>query len=174
MPSPDTFSIAPIALLLTRWLSGRQCIVDPFARNSRLAHWANDLNPETAAASHMDAVDFLSELYDQNIEADSFLFDPPYSPRQISEVYSQIGRVCTMEDTQNSRLYKVVKDAADKIMQAGAIAICCGWNSAGMGTTRGYELLEVLIVPHGGAHNDTIVTVERKTATRQQELFHAV
>ena len=31
---------------------------------------------------------------------------------------------------------------------------------------RGYELLEVLLVPHGGAHNDTIVTVERKVAMR--------
>jgi len=31
-------------------------------------------------------------------------------------------------------------------------------------------LLEVLIVPHGGAHNDTIVTVERKVAG-QHEMF---
>lgn len=32
----------------------------------------------------------------------------------------------------------------------------------GFGLKRGYELLEVLLVPHGAAHNDTIVTVERK------------
>ena len=27
---------------------------------------------------------------------------------------------------------------------------------------RGYELEEILLIAHGGIHNDTIVTVERK------------
>lgn len=31
-----------------------------------------------------------------------------------------------------------------------------------MGIKRDFELLEVLLVAHGAAHNDTIVTVERK------------
>jgi hypothetical protein len=31
-----------------------------------------------------------------------------------------------------------------------------------MGIKRNFKLIEVLIVAHGGAHNDTIVTVERK------------
>ena len=50
------------------------------------------------------------------------------------------------------------------MLKPEGIAICFGWNSMGFGLKRGYELLEVLMVPHGGAHNDTIVTVERKTA----------
>jgi hypothetical protein len=29
----------------------------------------------------------------------------------------------------------------------------------------GFELLEILLVPHGGSHNDTICTVERKKTT---------
>ena len=42
--------------------------------------------------------------------------------------------------------------------------ICCGWNSEGIGKKRGFEILEVLLVPHGGSHNDTIVVVNRKIA----------
>ncbi len=171
MPSPDTFSIPPIAALLRRALRDRQCIVDPFARNSGLAHWRNDLNPNTQAESHQDAEVFLAELCDQNIQADAFLFDPPYSPRQITEVYQQIGRPCSMEDTQSARLYRIVKDRAATLMIPDAIAVCCGWSSVGMGVNRGFELIEILLVSHGGAHNDTIVTVERKLEDGQYQLF---
>jgi hypothetical protein len=31
-----------------------------------------------------------------------------------------------------------------------------------MGKTRGFEMTEILLVPHGGPHYDTIVTVEVK------------
>jgi len=48
------------------------------------------------------------------------------------------------------------------MLKPGGIAICFGWNSMGFGLTRGYELKEILLVTHGAAHNDTIVTVERK------------
>ena len=32
----------------------------------------------------------------------------------------------------------------------------------GIGKTRGFETLEILLVAHCGNHNDTIITVERK------------
>lgn len=108
----------------------------------------------------MDAIEFLAELNGTQVGA--VLFDPPYSPRQIAECYQQVGRPCGTKDTQNARIYKEVKDGLDKILRPGGIAICCGWNSMGFGLNRGYELLEILLVPHGAAHNDTIVTVERK------------
>jgi DNA modification methylase len=31
-----------------------------------------------------------------------------------------------------------------------------------LGKTRGFELKRILIVAHGGSHNDTLVTVEEK------------
>ena len=166
MPSPNTFIIPPIADLLARYLRCCAVIVDPFARNSRLATHTNDLNPETEAQSHMDAIDWLAGL---TVSADALLIDPPYSPRQISEVYRQVGRECGMAETQNASLYRRVKDAADPLLKNGGVAICCGWNSGGMGIGREYELLEILLVNHGGAHNDTIVTVERKA--QQPKLF---
>jgi hypothetical protein len=160
MPNPNTFTMHPVARLLDKWLAERSCIVDPFARDSQWATLRNDLNPKTDAEYHLPAEDFLEALADAS--ADAVLFDPPYSPRQISECYQNIGLPCGAKDTQNARLYKAVKDQIHRIIKPGGLVICCGWNSMGMGTGRGYSMLEILLVPHGGAHNDTIVTVERK------------
>lgn len=161
MPSGDTFSIKPVSDLLDRWLGGRGSIIDPFARNSKRAHFTNDLNPDTKAEYNMDAVEYLDMMDAINLRCDAVLIDPPYSPRQISEVYKQVGREVGMEGTQNAKLYRRVKEAADKLLNVGGIAICCGWNSAGMGG-KNYRFEEILLVAHGGAHNDTIVTVETK------------
>lgn len=32
----------------------------------------------------------------------------------------------------------------------------------GLGKTRGFEMQRILLVPHGGSKNDTLVTVEVK------------
>lgn len=160
MPNPDTFSIKPIAELLSRYVSG--VTVDPFARNSKLATYTNDLNPETTADSHMEAVLWLDKLIQEGVQADCCLLDPPYSPRQISEVYKSIGLKASQLDTQNARLYKECKDRMNMLLKQGGVAITCGWNSMGFGINRGYEMIELLLVPCGAAHNDYIVTVERK------------
>lgn len=44
----------------------------------------------------------------------------------------------------------------------GGHAITFGWNSNGFGKNRGFEAVEILIVAHGGHHNDTLCVVERK------------
>jgi hypothetical protein len=54
------------------------------------------------------------------------------------------------------------KKEVARIVKQNGVVICCGYNSGGVGKTLGFELLEVLLVPHGGAHNDSIITVERK------------
>lgn len=159
MPDEATFSMKPVAALLDRWLPPG-LIVDPFARNSTRGTITNDLNPRTTAQHHLLAEEFVSGLEPEFYSA--VLFDPPYSPRQIAECYRISKRKVAMADTQNARLCKVVKDGLDRCLASGGLAICCGWNSGGMGIGRGYELLEILLVNHGAAHNDTIVTVERK------------
>jgi hypothetical protein len=164
MPNAETFSIGPIARLLDKWLPmalESAVIVDPFARNSGRGTVTNDLNPNTQAQFHLLAEAFVMN-HVQSQTADAVLFDPPYSPRQIAECYQQVGRKCSTQETQNARLYKTVKDGLHRMLKPGGIAICCGWNSMGFGLGRGYEMLELLLVPHGAAHNDTIVTVERK------------
>lgn len=159
MPDRNTFSIKPISELLDRWLFNKEIIVDPFARSSKRGTLTNDLNPSTSAQYHLHACDFIKEI---KVIVDVVLFDPPYSPRQISEIYKNIGRSVTSEDTQNAQLYRCVKNGLDNILKKGGIAICCGWNSVGFGIKRNYEMQEILLVTHGAAHNDTIVTVEIK------------
>lgn len=160
MPSADTFTVAPIAALLDRWLEGREVVIDPFARNSKRGTITNDLNPQTDAQHHKRAVEFLLGLPVHT--ADAALIDPPYSPRQIKDCYQHIGMPVNQCTTQHAKLIADAKDAIVPVLRPGGIAITCGWNSQGMGKGRGFELLEILLVAHGASHNDTIVVVERK------------
>jgi hypothetical protein len=160
MPSHQTFAIPPIADLLDHWLADAAVVLDPFAGDSQRGTLRNDLDPMTKAESHLLATDWLATL---SVMADAVLFDPPYSPRQISECYRKVGLVVGMQETQNARLYREVRDGLDRWLKKGGVAISFGWNSSGFGRERGYGVEEILLVAHGGAHNDTIVVVERKS-----------
>lgn len=164
MPSGDTFSIKPIKSFIRRWLSDVDTSVDPFARSSDLATHTNDLNPATSAQHHMDAADFMLMLNARGVVCDVGLFDPPYSPRQVSELYQGIGKSVTTKDTQTAALYRKCRDAMDLLIAPGGVVLSFGWSTNGMGLKRGYKIEEVLLVAHGGAHNDTICIAERKPA----------
>ncbi len=159
MPSSLTFSIKPIKLLIERYMQQGQIVVDPFANNSKYGTITNDLDPDMDTDYHMDALDFLSMLGDNS--ADLVLYDPPYSSRQVSEVYKKLGHSVNMETTQSSYWSKQ-KEQIKRIVKPGGIVVSFGWNTQGIGKKRGFEIEEILIVAHGGAHHDTLCTVERK------------
>ena len=94
---------------------------------------------------------------------DGVLFDPPYSPRQVKECYDSIGLALSQKDTQQT-FWAACKDEIARITKPDGKVICFGWNSQGIGRSRGFVLQEVLLVPHGGNKNDTIVTVETKNS----------
>jgi len=169
MPSADTFDVPPIGEFVKSYLRNSKVSIDPFARNKAWATYTNDLNPKTSAQYHMDAEKFLQTLKDKNVVADLVIFDPPYSPRQISECYESMGEKATTKDTQSAGLYSRVRRAIIPILSPNGIVLSFGWNSVGMGK-KGFEILEILLVSHGGAHNDTICMAERKLA-HQSELF---
>lgn len=162
MPNMDTFSVGPIGAFVQRYLAESKCSIDPFARNKSWATLTNDLNPETSAQCHMDAEEFLGTLAEKKVQADLILFDPPYSPRQISECYKQVGREVGMKDTQSALLYKRVRRAILPILSPNGIVLSFGWNSVGMGKGNGFEQIEIMLCCHGGAHNDTICLAERR------------
>jgi hypothetical protein len=162
MPNAATFSVKPIGEFVQRFMVEAKVSVDPFSRNRDWATYTNDINPSTSAQSHQDAEAFLVSLAIRRVVADLILFDPPYSPRQVSEHYKAAGLAVTAEDTQNGRLYRRVRDAIDRVAAPGGIVLSFGWQSAGMGVGRGYELFETMLVAHGGGHNDTICIAERK------------
>ncbi len=162
MPNSETFTIKPIKELISRYIDKEKVNVDPFVRNSIFkdyCSWTNDLNQEIKASHNLEALDFLKLIPDNSV--DLVLFDPPYSFRQIMECYNGIGRTVFQKDTQGS-FYSEKKNEVARILKPYGICICFGWNTMGIGKTRGFEMLEILLVPHGGSKNDTIVTVEKK------------
>jgi hypothetical protein len=167
MPSSETFSIKPIRELLGRWLKDCEIIIDPFARNSEIGTLRNDLNPHTKADFHLDVEHFAHLLVRNKVIADAIVLDPPFSPRQIKECYQAIG-IERLGAWESNNPYGAARDLFAQIIKPGGIAISCGWNSTGFGERRGFVRAEILLVGHGGSHNDTIVTVERKAVVQRQ------
>jgi hypothetical protein len=162
MPNKNTFAIKPIKELILKYkemLPDGAVGVDPFANSNKFATITNDLDTQYDTDYHMDACEFLKMLSDES--ADIFYFDPPYSPRQVSESYKKMGHSVNMETTQAS-YWSNIKTEAGRIVKQGGYVITCSWNSGGIGKKYGFEIVEILLVPHGGWHNDTIVVVERK------------
>lgn len=164
MPNARTFDVPPIGAFVRRWLDGSRASVDPFARDQRIATHTNDIDLASAADHHHDAETFLELLHQRCVTCDRALFDPPYSPRQVAEHYRAAGLEVGQKETQTAALYRRVRGALDRIMAPGGVVLSFGWHSNGMGLKRGYRLEEILMVAHGGAHNDTICIAERKAA----------
>lgn len=163
MPNKITFSIKPIADLLRRRMSmGTINSIDCFARNSRLCEYTNDLNPETKAAYHMKALDFLIMMNKLSLSSDLVLFDPPYTFYQAKVCYESVGQKLTKYDSQYIGRWTHEKQEIGKLVKKGGIVISFGHNSRGVGKKNGFEIIEILLVCHGGGHNDTICTVEKK------------
>jgi hypothetical protein len=159
MPNKWTFTIKPIKELVNKYVKDGKNWVDPFAGFNSPAKITNDLNPKTNAKYHMKALDFVKLL--SNNKYDGALFDPPYSGRQVSECYNDLGLKVQMDDT-NAFFYSSVKKELALKIKKGGIVISFGWNSGGLGKKLGFEIIEILLVAHGGHHNDTICVVERK------------
>jgi len=173
MPDGDTFNIPCIASLVKSYLYKSTVSIDPFSRNKRWATHTNDLNPDTAAEHHLEALEFLTLLRERRIQAQCGIFDPPYSLRQCAEIYKSVGRPVTMRDTQIFGRWTEHKAVLAALIEPNGVVVSCGWNSQGMGLQNGFAIIEILIVCHGGAHNDTIVTVERKVERAQNVLNFA-
>jgi alkylhydroperoxidase family enzyme len=163
MPAADTFDCQPIGDMVRRYLRQSKVSIDPFARNKRWATYTNDLNPNTAAQYHMDAYDFLCLLRDSEVVADLIIFDPPYSLRQAKEVYEQFGE-WKFDHTQNAIGWLKEKAVCYDLLAAGGHFLHFGWHTNGLGKKNGAVVVELLVVAHGRAHNDTLCLAERKMA----------
>lgn len=158
MPNKWTFTIKPIKLLLNRYFDTNSNWCDPFAGKYSPAQIKNDLNGNFEFC--MDALKFLQSR--KNEEFDGVLFDPPYSITQAKRCYEGRGMdLLTIKPT--SMLYwSECKNEISRILKPNGIVICFGWTSMGLGVNRGFRMQEILLVPHGGSRNDTIVTIEKR------------
>jgi hypothetical protein len=152
MPNKWTFTIKPIKELLNRHAGNGKGWVDPFAGYNSPAEFTNDISKQSLAKNHKDAKEFLK--YCSSNFAVGGLYDPPYSITQ--------ARMYGKKEFSSMKYWAECKNEMARIIKVGGLAICFGWNSMGLGKNRGFEMIEILLVPHGGSKNDTIVTVERK------------
>ena len=167
MPNKHTFLIPPVRDLINKYAVGEENWVDPFAGWNSPATITNDFNLQAPTTFHLDAFDFSKELAEEDILYDGCLFDPPYSLEQIKRSYDGVGLKSKLGYSTNGAEdptgnWKKVKDNLTKVLKSGGIVISFGWNTSGFGKGRGFEIVEILILCHGGNHNDTLVTVERK------------
>lgn len=161
MPNKETFKIHPINKLLHRYTDNLEGVVlDPFSNGEKqFCTVNNDLNENIECDYHLDAIEFLRMFKGQSV--DMVLYDPPYSPRQVSECYKGVGKTVTQLDT-SAHFRSSHLDQIARVLKIGGICISFGWNTNGVGKNRGFVTEEILIVNHGGSHNDTLVTVDRK------------
>jgi hypothetical protein len=158
MPNHLTFEIKPIKELIDKYVSNGINWIDPFANNSQRVEFDNDINPSYNTKFHLEAFDFVEQLTG---EYSGVLFDPPYSMHQTNQMYKGYGL---------RKQVSILMDIISKKIKVGGYAISFGWNSNGFGKNRGFEIIEILLVCHGGSHNDTIVVVEKKVEQLQKEI----
>lgn len=158
MPNAKTFTIKPIKKLIEHYYDHEKVCINPFANESEYGI-TNDLNPKFKCDYTLEATEFLEMFEPKSV--DLCLYDPPYTPYQLKTMYEDITGGVNLLDTKNSYWSKQ-KDMISEMMKPNGIVISCGYDSNGMGKNRDFEIVEILLVAHGGGHNDTIVTVERK------------
>ena len=138
MPNHLTFRITPITKLLVEEVTCGLWL-DPFANDNRIreiiqspeaSFVTNDLNPDFPTDYHLDALAFLKQFRDNSV--DGVLYDPPYSPRQITECYQKVGLPVTNKTTQAS-FWSLQKDEIARVVKPGGKVICFGWNTNGCG-----------------------------------------
>lgn len=147
MPNKNTFDIPPIRKLIAEELGEDTFWIDPFANCNHIADVTNDLNPTFDTDYHMDALDFLRMFGSKSV--DGVLYDPPYSPRQVSECYKNFGIEVTQETTRAS-FWSNHKKEISRIVKPSGKVITFGWNSGGIGAKYGFKIKRILLVAHGG------------------------
>lgn len=118
--------------------------------NNVIVH--NEINPELAANTRFDAYD-LTQWQEFYSVFDTVVFDPPYSAHQAVVSYN-MGK--------KKQRVSHARDVVEFVLRPGGRVISLGWSSTGMSESRGFEKEALLLVNHGGSHNDTIVLCERR------------
>jgi hypothetical protein len=151
-----------------------------------MAEYTNDLNPQSDSDDHKEALDFMQDLRHQLKHDDcqpngdptvqerpqlqGVIFDPPYSLTQVSRSYNDIGLKFKGKENPTGGFPKV-RDEISEMVVPGGYVLSFGWNTVGMGKKRGFEIVEILIVCHGGNRNDTLCVAERRVACPQRGLW---
>ncbi|MCH7561551.1 MAG: adenine-specific DNA methylase [Thaumarchaeota archaeon] len=138
MPNHKTFEIKPIKELI---------------KQERIAGVEIDLFPFPYEVDR-DALKYLRSIITSTVFY--LLYDPPYSQRQLFEMYLKLG----VNLQSNAAYFKELDFEIDRVMAPKGKVIKFGWNSKRI--SKQFDIIRILLVNHGAAHNDTIVTVQQK------------
>ena len=146
----QTFKVKAIKELVERECEG--LVLNLFAGTTilNINEVRNDLNAYIKADYNLEALEFLNQWTGKKFN--TIIMDPPYSYRKSMEYY---------EGVKNSK-FKLVKDNIHKVIAANGKIITFGYHSIVMGRDRGYTLEKIVVLSHGGAIHDTIVSIERR------------
>lgn len=160
MPSKWTFDVVQIKSLVRKYAGDGTGWADPFAGQSSFAEYRNDLNPENSQPHCMEASDFLARFDNHSLWG--VIFDPPYSITQVKISYETMNYKFNGKENPTGG-FPLVRDHIRRVVRPEGHVISFGWNTAGVGTGRDFDIKEILIVAHGGNRNDTLCTVEQKS-----------
>lgn len=151
----DTLSDRKVMNVVKMYITSHSRIIDPFARNCQLAgNCTNDIDPNTKANYHMDALDFLRMDWGER-GFDVGILDPPFSARQDKEIYGDTNLY-----TKPGKL-KDIELALGNLIRTNGYVIKFGYNSNF--SHKAFELERVVLVQYGGCINDMIISIHTKT-----------
>ncbi len=178
----EPFSNKHIRHIINRYLAHHNAdmfpyemqMIDPFARfsftNDLPFCITNDLNPDCPTDYHLEANDFCEMILKEHGEGtyDLILWDPPYTIRQLKELYDGIGLHLFQEQVQN--MWGRALKACDKLLKVNGTFISLGYTTKGV-RSRKFQTDEIHIFQsnHTPDAYDTLMTVQRKV---QHNIFN--
>jgi len=138
----------------------KNVIVDPFARNCKWGTITNDLDENTDAIHHMDALEFLKSIKTRS--ADYVLFDPPFSERQ-AERYELGHKNIYTDPAYLSKCFFHI----GRILKNNGLVLKLGYNSSR--NNKNLELVKGWLVNFGASRNDVIMTIWQKNQSSLED-----
>jgi len=134
VPNIQTFSIPFIKKLIKKYRTGKvlDLFIFPFDE---------------------DVLIKLEKIKTESI--DVLLYDPPYSSNMAKTLYDNKGK-----NIFGNYYHKNLRLEASRVLKPGGIVIKFGWDSTRL--NNNLEIIEVILISHGGQHHDTICTIQRK------------
>ena len=126
MPNHQTFDIKPIKEFIKENIGSDY--VDPFPYPYK-----------------QDAIEYLKTIDDLSIN--DLVFDPPYSQRQLKEMYSSNG--LAFNHPMNNSYWSNCRKEISRIIKPGGKVISFGWNSNGIGKKYNFQIKKIVFVAHG-------------------------
>jgi hypothetical protein len=147
-----TFSVRPIREWVEEECEGKT--LNLFAGKTKLDvdEVRVDKDITMNADYYVDAYDFVIDCCRDDVKFNTIILDPPYSYRKSMEMYNN-NKVSS---------FKKLKDLLPSILNDGGKIITFGYHSISMGHGRGFILEKIVVLSHGGAIHDTIISVERR------------